>query len=114
MSRVFTNGLGDRGSIPGQVIPKTQNMVLDDTMLNTQHYKVQNKDKVEESREWSSALPLHLGVVTNEKDAFGHSRLRLPILLTFTVNTVLVKKEDNCIYAVKREIRKVSMSVGLY
>ena len=24
MSRVFTNGLGDRGSIPGRVIPKTQ------------------------------------------------------------------------------------------
>ena len=24
MSRVFTNGLGDQGSIPGQVIPKTQ------------------------------------------------------------------------------------------
>ena len=25
MSRVFANGPGDRGSIPGQVIPKTQN-----------------------------------------------------------------------------------------
>ena len=24
MSRVFANGQGDRGSIPGQVIPKTQ------------------------------------------------------------------------------------------
>ena len=24
MNRVFTNGLGDQGSIPGQVIPKTQ------------------------------------------------------------------------------------------
>ena len=23
MSRAFTNGLGDRGSIPGRVIPKT-------------------------------------------------------------------------------------------
>ena len=27
MSRVFTRGLGDRGSIPGRVIPKTQKMV---------------------------------------------------------------------------------------
>ena len=27
MSRVFTNGPGDWGSIPGQVIPKTQKMV---------------------------------------------------------------------------------------
>ena len=38
MSRVFTNGLGDRGSIPGGVIPETQEMVLDATLLNTQHY----------------------------------------------------------------------------
>ena len=40
MSRVFANGLGNWGSIPGQVIPKTQKMVLDATLLNTQHYKV--------------------------------------------------------------------------
>ena len=35
MSRVFTNGLGDQGSIPGRVIPKTQKMVLDASLLNT-------------------------------------------------------------------------------
>ena len=40
MSREFANGLGDRGSIPGRVIPKTQKMVLDATLLNTQQYKV--------------------------------------------------------------------------
>ena len=56
-SRVFTNGLGNEGSIPGQVIPKTQKMVLDAALLNTQHYKVRIKGKVEQSREWSSALP---------------------------------------------------------
>ena len=28
MSRVFTSGPGDRGSIPGQVIPKTQKWYL--------------------------------------------------------------------------------------
>ena len=39
MSRVFANGLGDRVSIPGQVIPKTQEMVLDAALLNIQHYK---------------------------------------------------------------------------
>ena len=55
--RVFTNGLGDRGSIPGRVIPKTQKMVLDAAFLNTQYYKVQIKGKVEASREWSSTLP---------------------------------------------------------
>ena len=57
MSRVFTNGLGDRGSIPDQVIPKTQKMVLDAALLNTQQYKVRIKGKVEQSREWNSALP---------------------------------------------------------
>ena len=57
MSRVFTNGPGDQGSIPGQLIPKTQNMVLDATLLNTQFYKVRIKGKVEQSWKWSSALP---------------------------------------------------------
>ncbi len=53
----FANGPGDLGSIPGRVIPKTQKMVLDATLLNTQHYKVRIKGKVEQSRERSSALP---------------------------------------------------------
>ena len=57
MSKVFANGLGDWGSIPGQVIPKNQKMVLDATLLNTQHYKVQIKGKVGQSKEWSSDLP---------------------------------------------------------
>ena len=55
--RVFAKGLGDLGSIPGRVIPKAQKMVLGATLLNTQHYEVRIKDKVEQSRERSSALP---------------------------------------------------------
>ena len=57
MSRVFANGSGDQGSLPCRVIPKTQNMVLDAALLNTQHYKIRIKDKVEQLREWSSTLP---------------------------------------------------------
>ena len=57
MVKVFTNGPADLGSIPGRVIPKTQEMVLDATLLNTQHYKVGIKSKVEQSRERSSAFP---------------------------------------------------------
>ena len=60
MSRVLANGPGDRGSVPCRVIPKTQKMVLDTALLNTQHYKVWIKDKVEQSRERSSALPYTL------------------------------------------------------
>ena len=55
MSRVFANGPGDRGSIPGWVIPKTQKMALDATLLNTQHYKVRIKGELEQSRELNSA-----------------------------------------------------------
>ena len=53
---VFANGLGDWGSIPGRVILKTQKMVLNTSLLNTLHYKVCFKGKVEQSRERGSAL----------------------------------------------------------
>ena len=39
-------------------------------MLNTQYHEIRIKGKVEQSREWSSALPLHLGVVAIEKGVF--------------------------------------------
>ena len=55
--RVFANGPGDRGSISGRVIPKTQKVLLDTSLLNTQHYKVRFKGKVEQSRERSSTFP---------------------------------------------------------
>ena len=45
------------GSIPGRVIPKAQKMVLDGALHNTQHYQVRIKGKLEQSREWSRALP---------------------------------------------------------
>ena len=57
MSRVFANSLGDQGSHSGQVIPKTQKMVLGVALLNTQYYKAWIKGKVEQSREWSSNFP---------------------------------------------------------
>ena len=59
MVRVFANGPGDLGSIRGRVIPKIQKMVLD-ALLNIQHYKVRINGKVEQCREWSSALPYTL------------------------------------------------------
>ena len=53
---VFANGPEDWGSIPGQVVPKTQKMVLDAALLNTLHYKVEIKGEMEQSLEWNSAL----------------------------------------------------------
>ena len=67
---MFTNGPGDWVSIPGQVIPMTQKMITDTSLLNTQHYNVWIKGK------WSSpgkgvVLFLHLSVEAIEKRAFG-------------------------------------------
>ena len=45
MVRVFGYSLGDLGSIPSQIILKTQKMVLDASLPNIQHYKVQIKGK---------------------------------------------------------------------
>ena len=56
MVRVFANGPEDPCSFPGRVLPKIQKMVLDATLLSTQHYKVKIKGKVEQSRERSSIL----------------------------------------------------------
>ena len=57
---VFASGLGDLGSIPRRVIPKTLKMVLDTSLLNTQRYKVCIMGKMEQSWERSSALPYTL------------------------------------------------------
>ena len=74
---------GDLGSIPGRVIPKTLKMELDTTLLNTQHYKVRFKGKVDQSREWSSALPWI------EKGAFGSPST---MVANFTLLTISEKK----------------------
>ena len=90
MSRVIANGPGDRCSIPRRVIPKTQKMVVDATLLNTQHYKVRIKGKVEQSREWSSALLYTSVWQLLKRKTSGHPRLRETILLTFIVEMSLI------------------------
>ena len=57
LSRVFANCPGDWGSIPDQVIPKTQKLVLDATLLNTQHlcctpYRMNSPSSIN-TRQWS-------------------------------------------------------------
>ena len=69
MVRMFINGLGDPGLISGRVIPKTQKMILDTSLVNTYHYKVWIKDKWNNPRK-GVALFLPLGVVAIEKEAF--------------------------------------------
>ena len=43
VGRVFANGPGDLGPIQGHVILKTLKMILNTSLLNTQHYKVRVK-----------------------------------------------------------------------
>ena len=45
IGRVFANGPGKWASVTGQVIPKSQKMVLDTSLFNTQHYKEWIKGK---------------------------------------------------------------------
>ena len=54
---LFANDPGDQGQSQVELYQGLKKMVLDVALLNAQHYKVQIKGKVEQSREWSSALP---------------------------------------------------------
>ena len=56
VGRVFADGPGELGSIPGRILPKTLKIVLDTSLRNRQQYKVGIEGKVEQSRERSSAL----------------------------------------------------------
>ena len=108
--RVFANGPGDLGSIPGRVIPKTQKMVLDTSLLNTQHYKVRIKGKVEPSREgvapsptsWCSSYRKGSLRVTLD---YGR-QLYFTLLITDTENTITLlgrsyfQEEIICFYEV--------------
>ena len=62
LATVFEDDHGpvDLGSILGRVILMTLEMVLGNSSLNTQQYKVRIKGKVEQSRERSCTLPYTL------------------------------------------------------
>ena len=57
MSRVFANGPADRSSIPGRVIPKDFKNGTWYILLNTQHYKVRIKGKVENQEKGVAPSP---------------------------------------------------------
>ena len=91
---MFVNGPGDRGSIPGRVVLKTEKIVLDAFFLNTEHYKVRLK--------WSNPAKekrptLHFGVVANKKETSIRPRLRLLtlLLLIYIYIYMEVNKEIN-------------------
>ena len=100
MGRVFANGPGDLGSIPGYVIPKTLKIVLFTSLLNTQRYKVRIKGKVERSRERCSAFSYTLVVVAIKKGAFWSPST---IVANFTLFNIYIER--------KREKESVRLSI---
>ena len=72
------DGPGDQNSILGQIIPKIQKMVLDTSLLVSQHYEVWIKDK------WSNPGK---GVVAIEKGAFWSPLTTVANFTYFTMNT---------------------------
>ena len=87
MSRLITGDLGDRGSIPSRVKPKTQKIALDAALLNTHHNKVKIKGKVEQSREWSSALSYLTVLKLLKRVPSGAPRLRSSTTIYMYINT---------------------------
>ena len=72
VDRVFANGPGDQGSIPGRVLPKTLKMLLDTFLLNIQHYKL-SVVAIEKRAFWSPSTKFanftyFICVVANELD----------------------------------------------
>ena len=87
VGRVFANGPGDLGSIPGRVIPKNFKMVLDASLLNTQQYKVASRVK------WSNpgrgVAPFPTPWCSSYRELSGRPRLRSPNFLYFTYSMLV-------------------------
>ena len=104
--------------VQSQVIPKTQEMVLDAALLSTQHYKVRINGKVELSWEWSSAFFLHLSVVAIEKGAFGSPLTKVANLLyTIPMNIngyvpILINTSDSIIRVGNMPTKWFTLAVG--
>ena len=96
MGRVFVNW--PWGSIPGQVIAKTQKMALDASLLNTKHLKVWIKGKVKQNRKNRSTLPYTSMWLLFEKEPLGRLQLWSSTLIFFTRNY-------NCLLRVIRYLK---------
>ena len=75
-------------------------MVLDASLHNTQYYKVWVKDKVEQYKEKSRTLLLHLGVVAIEKGTLGSPSTMLTnftftfiYIYVFIIDKVMIKQD---------------------
>ena len=94
MSKVFANGTGDQGSIPCRVIPKTQKTVLDGTLLNTQHYKVHIKGKVEQSKNGVAPSPIPQCGTYWKREPLGRLWLRSTNIPSYPQSVSVLQPEE--------------------
>ena len=83
----FAKDSRDQGSTPGHLIPETLKMVLPTSLLNTQHYKIRIKGKVELSKERSSAHPY---IAIEKGDFWSSSTTVTPPPTTTTTTTIYI------------------------
>ena len=81
----YTEVYEDRGLITGPVIPKTQKMVRDASLLNTHHYYVRVKGKwINPDMQW---YHLQLSVVAIKKGAFDYGMRHIYIYIYIYIYT---------------------------
>ena len=72
---------------------RSKKMVIDPSLLTTQHYKEKIKGKVDQSRERSSSFPYTLALWLLKRETSGHPQLRSPTLRNFMYITLLNEPE---------------------
>ena len=85
-----------KGSL--QVIPETQKMVLDASLLNTQRYKVGIKVKVERYKEKSSATLFISVSILSKREPSSHPQLSIMLLIIISsIFSFLIGKWIFCV-----------------
>ena len=84
--RLIANVPGDQGSNPGRVIPKIQKMVLDTSLLHTQHCKGQINGKWSNSRKWVAPSSAPRCSSNGKREPSGRPWLRSVNLLIYYTN----------------------------
>ena len=105
VGRVFADDPGDRGSLPGRVIPKTQKWYLTPPCLTLSIIRYGSRLKSSNSGK-ESYLFLHLSVVAMEKGAFRSSSTKVANFTYIHIFMRIHKCICICIYAY--------MSLSLY
>ena len=101
---MFANGPGDRDSISGQVIPRTQKVVLVSFLLNAQYYKVRIKGKCSNRREGITPSHHYIGVVAVEKGAHGSHSTTVGQITISKQKLIIRRTIASLVYTVMKQL----------